>query len=84
MSTCNSATQLYCSPDKNDLCFTNDTYSLTFNPKFSTLNAKKSVDIYLFHGDDGTLAMKLPSRANNGDYSFTIDEVEFFRGIVDP
>lgn len=75
MSTCNSATQLYCSPDKNDLCFDNETYSLTFNSKFSTLNAKKLVDIYLFHGDDGTIAMEFPSRENDGDYPFTIDEV---------
>jgi hypothetical protein len=75
MSKCSTATELYCSPTKNELCFDNDTYSFTFNPKFSTLNTKKSVDIYLYHADDGTLAQKLPSRPNNGQYAFTLDGV---------
>ncbi len=72
---CTNAAELYCAPTQNAGCVESKTYVLEYNKAFKSINKVSLVDIYLYHADDGLLALKFPNQANDGSYSFTIDKV---------
>ena len=73
--TCNNAAELYCWPTLNSGCWENQTYVLEYNAAFKSINKVSLVDIYLYHGDSGTIATKISGQSNDGSYSFSVDEV---------
>jgi len=81
---CTNSAVLYCSPTKNAGCTDNQTYVLEYNKAFKSINKVSQVDIYLFHGDDGSLGSKILGQPNDGSYSFTIDKVTRPSGALFP
>jgi hypothetical protein len=73
--SCGSSSELYCSPSENAVLYDNQTYAFEYNSGFSTLAKQKSVDIYLYHPDTQSLFQKMGGLPNNGEMTFSIDDV---------
>ena len=81
MAACNGSSVLYCSPAENSTVFENQTHTLDYNAEFESINREISVDVYLYHADNSSLATRFLSVANNGVMTFTVDEV-WHSGVV--
>lgn len=75
--TNSSSLQLYCSPAWNTSVYENQNYALDYNSQFWSIKGNESVDVYLYHADNGNLAQRIPDVTNSGEMTFTIDEVRF-------
>jgi len=75
MGDCNG-TELYCYPTADQLLRENATYLLEWNPDFPTLENVEDVDLYLYrNASPPPMAQKIPSYPNDGQMTFTIDDV---------
>src|SRR5436190_1459629 len=75
MAQCNGTSQLYCAPGDGDTLAPNTTHSLEYNAQFPFISTEQTVDMYLYHADDSSLATLLPNLPNSGEMPFTIDKV---------
>ena len=76
MSCSNSnSNSVYCSPAGNADLYENNTYAFDYNSEYWTIWGNKTVDIYLYHADNGQLATRKTGITNNGEWLFGIDQV---------
>jgi hypothetical protein len=75
MAACNGTTQLYCSPQEGSTVLENQTYALDYNAEFETLNGEAFVNVYLYHAGNSSLAESFLDVPNNGDMTFTVEDV---------
>src|SRR5271156_1108500 len=75
MGDCNG-TALYCYPTENQVLRENATYLLEWNPDYPTIKNVEDVDLYLYrNASPPPMAQKIPSYPNDGQLTFTIDDV---------
>jgi len=53
----------------------NQTSVLDFNAQFETINGDTAVNVFLYHADNPSLAEQFPDVPNNGEMTFTVEEV---------
>lgn len=75
MAACDNTTQLYCTPAEGDTVVQNQTYALEFNDQFGLIDGVTTVDVYLYHADNSSLAEQFLNVPNNGEMTFTVEQV---------
>lgn len=81
--SCNGTSGLYCEPTLDAVVFENETYALDYNAQFPSLAEAANVDVYLYTSNGTVPAKHFSDLPNNGEMTFTIDDVSpigFSRG----
>jgi hypothetical protein len=73
--SCNGSSTLYCEPTLDAVLFENQTYTLDYNAQFHSIAGDSNVDIYLYAANGSTPAQVFSDMPNDGEMTFTINDV---------